>query len=189
VQAYAADDGRSLGWDFNANGAVPDLALLPGDLLFVPSFNNHVYLLSAHSGVPIDPEGYRTRGWVWQQPALSDGAIYFADLEGGVYALDLATGEEIWSTEIGGTPKIKASPVIVDGTLVVVDRSRSATFLDAGTGDARARVQLGLRGGTVRAPLRLGDDGAVYFVTTRGHLWRIDAEARTAREITGEEQA
>lgn len=190
VLAYAAEDGRPLeGWGFEAGGAVPDLALLPGDILFAPSFDSRVYLIDANSGEPINPDGYSTLGWVWQQPAISDGTIYFADLEGGVYALDLATGEEIWSTEIGGTPKIKASPVIVDGTLVVVDRSRSATFLDAGTGDARARVQLGLRGGTVRAPLRLGDDGAVYFVTTRGHLWRIDAGARTATEITGEEQA
>ncbi|KAF1709785.1 outer membrane protein assembly factor BamB [Pseudoxanthomonas kalamensis DSM 18571] len=47
-------------------------------------------LWSANVG---DGEG---RLGLWQAPAIADGRVYAAAVEGGVYALDLQTGKEIW---------------------------------------------------------------------------------------------
>jgi outer membrane protein assembly factor BamB len=62
-------------------------------------------------------------------PALGDGSVFTADFGGGLYRLDAADGERIWSHQMNeaifrGTPVISGDVVLVglaDGRLVAVD--------------------------------------------------------------------
>jgi outer membrane protein assembly factor BamB len=64
-------------------------------------------------------------------PALADGSVYVVDLGGGLYRLDAATGERIWSHQLNeltvrSSPVISGGAVLVglnDGRLVALDRA------------------------------------------------------------------
>jgi outer membrane protein assembly factor BamB len=185
VMAYSPENGDEL-WDepFDIDGAIASLALTPNGRLFVPGFNRHVYLLDVTTGEPVNPDGFRTHGWVWQPPAFSDDRAFFGDLEGYVYALDLETGDPAWEKPYKVSAKVKAAPVLVGDTLVVVDRKPAVTLINAADGTPRGAYPLSVDG-TVRADL-VAADGMAYFVTTKGDLWRIDPATGERVEITRE---
>ena len=52
-------------------------------------------------------------------PAITDGVVYLGDLDGALFALDLATGREMWKhTTESGFP---ASPSVADGRVFIGD--------------------------------------------------------------------
>ena len=57
------------------------------------------------------------KGGMWATPALHDGTLYVATHAGELLAVDTATGEVTWRTDIGA--HAWSSPVVVDDTLVV----------------------------------------------------------------------
>ena len=50
-------------------------------------------------------------------PAVADGKVYFGCDDYRVYALDIATGEKIWSFDTGDA--ISASPVVANGLVFI----------------------------------------------------------------------
>lgn len=180
VLAYRLGDGSAL-WDepFEADAAVPTLAMLDGTL-FVPSFDKHVYLLDPANGRPRFDDAFPTGHWVWNTPAFADGVAYFGDLDGNVYALDITSNQMVWSAPYKAAAKVKSGPALVGDTLVVVDRQPVAYFLSGSDGTALGTFPLA--GGTVRANLQTAGDRALA-ITTKGELFEIDPQTRTAAEI------
>jgi outer membrane protein assembly factor BamB len=86
--------------------------------------NGILYVGSAAGGVhAISTEGktiwrFATRGPVYAPVTIQESRLYAADGEGVVYALDLATGTEVWHTEIG--IEMMAQPLVVKDRLFVV---------------------------------------------------------------------
>lgn len=70
-------------------------------------------------------------------PAVHDGAAYVGAYDGALYAFDLATGEEVWRTELGGS--IGSSPAYHDGKVYVSVETPTPSGLvsvvDAATGE------------------------------------------------------
>lgn len=166
---------------FRAEGAIPDLALLPNGLLFVPSLDRHVYFVDPRTGDEALPP-FEATAWVWTTPASDGQTIYFGDFNGTVFAVDITTGTERWRTELRG--KVKAPPALVAGTLVVADRSPAVNFLDPETGELLNRVPL--PSGTVRAAVvPVGDEALV--LTTKGDLFRAVPARLQVRELAIEE--
>jgi polyvinyl alcohol dehydrogenase (cytochrome) len=67
---------------------------------------------------------FTTGGDVSATPAVDEGAVYFPDWAGNLYAVDRKTGQQIWKASIAqasGTPgdKARATPVIT-GSLIIV---------------------------------------------------------------------
>lgn len=67
---------------------------------------------------------FTTGGDVSATPAVDEGAVYFPDWAGSLYAVDRKTGKQIWKVSIGaasGTPgdKARATPVIAGSMLIV----------------------------------------------------------------------
>ncbi len=81
-------------------------------------------------------------------PAAADGTVYFARVDGYVYALDAASGEVTWRTYFGPTPAYwrtdsvpLATPTVADGVVYVAKNHRSKEVgvvhaLDTGDGTA-----------------------------------------------------
>lgn len=113
----------------------------------------YLYALDATSGESawqFEPAGYATSA-----PVVVDGVLYVGTWGRRFYAIDAATGEEIWSTEVGhrfgpSSPAVVDGIVYVgtigDGPLVVSGPEDEEEFeacallaLDATTGDERWR--------------------------------------------------
>jgi hypothetical protein len=65
------------------------------------------------------PDQVAGKAGVWATPALGDGVVYFATNGGRVLGADMATGEILWSKNLGS--QTWGSPVVVDGTLIEGD--------------------------------------------------------------------
>ena len=50
-------------------------------------------------------------------PVVAGSRVYVGSLDGNLYVLDLARGTELQKVHVGG--QITASPVIVDGKLII----------------------------------------------------------------------
>ena len=67
---------------------------------------------------------FTTGGDVSATPAVDDAKVYVPDWAGNLYAINRATGQQVWATKIGdasGVPgdKARATPVIADGKVIV----------------------------------------------------------------------
>jgi polyvinyl alcohol dehydrogenase (cytochrome) len=87
----------------------------------------------------------RTDDVVTATPAVVDGRLYVGDWSGRFYALDAATGEQIWTFQAATEPNVYAGNIVssaavtdLDGTPVVVFASgRTLYALDAADGRPR----------------------------------------------------
>ncbi len=78
---------------------------------------------------------YAAHGPILQAATFSDGKIYAASADGGLHALEAATGHELWSHDLGEEP---ATPPVVAGGVVYVATHQASVFaVDAGTGQRR----------------------------------------------------
>jgi polyvinyl alcohol dehydrogenase (cytochrome) len=89
----------------------------------------------------IDPSsvGELTEAWskhdlvgVSGTPTVSEGVAYFGDWTGTVWAVDAATGADVWSAEVGG---IVVGAPAVDGDAVLVSSGGRLLRLDRATGE------------------------------------------------------
>lgn len=127
---YAIDlESRTVVWKTDLGGPVPGSPVLSADgsTLFVGSFAAKVFALDAASGAITWSKG--TQDWVWGQPALDGETLYYADLDGNVYSLDLASGRQNWG-EVKPNGPVGASPLVVDGQIIVVAESGTVFALD-----------------------------------------------------------
>lgn len=110
-------------------------------------------------------------------PAVADGRVYFGSGDGGIYAVDAATGVILWKRTTGDV--VHASPAVADG--VVYAGSWDGVFyaLDAASGAVRwtfaagqdpvAHNQVGFQGSAAVV------DGTVYVGCRDAHVYALDA--------------
>ena len=67
-------------------------------------------------------------------PTVLDGVAYIADRY-SVFAVDINSGDEIWSVEIAENTHIYESPSVVDGVLYISDSRRVVYAIDADNGN------------------------------------------------------
>ncbi len=179
VRAYNFQTAQVL-WpaDFKTDGAIADLSLLENGDLVVPSLDRHVYFLDSTTGAEKRSPA-ELQDWAWGVPAVEGETIVLTDISGHVYGFDLSSGGQKWvyATE----HRLKSSPTIVNGTVVVADRSPEVHFIDITNGDRLVSVPVeGV--GTIRAnPTVL--DNIAYFITTSGHIIRADPALRAVSEV------
>jgi outer membrane protein assembly factor BamB len=118
TQVYAiAKDGSGLKWRFKTNDEVNATAIQDAEgNLYIGSVDMVFYSL--------DPAGkerwrYQVKGPVMGRAAIVDNLVVFAGGagDGGIYALDRATGKLFWSVQTGG--KIEAD-VVAEGNRIYV---------------------------------------------------------------------
>lgn len=118
LYALNADTG-DLMWSLELAGAVPSQPTLDEERgqLYVSTLNRVVVVVDFDGNVV---DEYDTEGWVWAGPTLDESIIYFGDLDGYLYALEVADDglTELWKQQIS-EEALRASPVIVDRTLII----------------------------------------------------------------------
>jgi outer membrane protein assembly factor BamB len=107
-------------WSVNLDGAIvgqPTLDVEHGRL-YVGTLNYKLFALNFTDGEKIAE--YKTEGWVWDSPLLYNSKLYFGDLSGWLYELEVTPDGfgEVWKTDLADGA-LRAAPVIVDNVLVV----------------------------------------------------------------------
>lgn len=95
------------------------------------------------------------------RPLLRDGVVYASGFSSGLFAVDAATGQTLWSRPMQGA----TSPVWSAGRVVVADTAGRVHWLDPETGDETASLALEDDGTT--DPARIGGH-LVFGTSTRG---------------------
>lgn len=114
-------------------------------------------------------------------PVIADGVVYVGDLDGGLYALDLHTGQERWkkTCEAGFT----AAAAVQGRQLVIGDIDGRVLSFDVATGDAQwsfaTEVEISAGANFYRDQVLIGSqDGALYCLSAAtGQLaWKYSIE-------------
>lgn len=113
-------------------GAAPSSPAVGADGVYVGSFASTVDFIQSNGKHEVIATA---ENWIWGSPALDGETLYYADLDGKIYSLDLATGSQNWDV-------VQPDGPIVASLVVAGDRIYAAT--EAGT-----FVALDLEGKTV----------------------------------------
>ncbi|AEH39160.1 PQQ-binding-like beta-propeller repeat protein [Halopiger xanaduensis] len=139
VLAYDCEDGTEL-WQREAalHDDVDHMRLCSPatDARVVVTTRHGVALLEADTGDVLwwrDLEGNAVDG----AAAVAEGTIFLSDGRERFHALDLETGESLWSVPFDG----ETTPVVADGMVYAVERDAALVGLDAETGDERFRYE------------------------------------------------
>lgn len=152
VYALDANTGDEL-WQTELGGAISAQAIVnPAEkLVYVGAYDNTLHALNMDTGT--EEWHVAATNWIWSAPALADDTLYFADSSAQVFAVDAASGEQLWQVSIdqmnesGGIASrieidgaIQASPVVADGIVYIAAEGNENTeegllvALDAETG-------------------------------------------------------
>lgn len=126
-------------------------------------------LWSANAG-----EGERRLG-VRQGPAVADGRVYAAAVEGGVQALDLQTGQRLWTYP--SRARLSGGPGVGDGLVVVGGLDGEVVALDASTGAEKWQARVPNE--VIAAPA-IGR-GMVFVRSNDGRVTALDANTGERR--------
>lgn len=158
-------------------GALPGSPTVGEGGVYVGSFASNVEFIT--------PEGkHKTlataQDWLWGAPALDNGTLYYADLSGYLYALDIASGRQHWN-ELKPDGPIVASPLVVGDRIYVVTEAGSFLSLDR---DGKIVWEKNLGGKIYTTPALSGDMILVAPYQADFALAAYDAEGKQAWTFT-----
>jgi outer membrane protein assembly factor BamB len=118
MYALNPEDGELI-WKTQLEGAIPGQPTYDAErqLLYIGTLNSHLYALNMQGEKVAE---FKSEGWVWGGPAMVEDTLYFGDLAGYVYAVQMTDDgfKQIWKKEIA-QEALRAKPVVVDNTLVI----------------------------------------------------------------------
>lgn len=159
----------TLAWRRNDIGESHFLPILAGGLVILGSSqHSFVVALDAHTGVerwraPLKPGDDPTS--IQGAAGVADGIVFVADTS-TVYALDLASGEQRWSTPVTTS---KTRPSVTDG-VVYVGTADGIVGLDERTGQPVWKWRGPEGGASGFSPVA---DGIIYAAGADGRLYAI----------------
>lgn len=154
------------GW-FAGKDAAAKKAAEPAELVDFEATVHPSKIWSANLG-----DGERRIG-ARQAPAVADGRVFAAAAEGGVSALDLQTGKEVWrfKADKDQALRLAGGPGVGEGLVVVGSLAGDVVALDAASGSERWRAKVTSE--IIAAPLVT--QGAVYVRSNDGRITAFDA--------------
>ena len=168
VYAWSVSD-RERAWTFDTGGDVKAPIAVSRGIAVVPSWAGTVTAVDVTDGSGLwefqtddsvsptaEPDPIRTGG-VMCAPAVHDGTVYVGSHDTNVYAIDLATGEELWSTPTDGW--ITGNVTVTNGHVLVGSYDEHLYALDRGDGSVTWAVE---GNGEVTSAPFVTDDGVYY---------------------------
>jgi putative membrane protein insertion efficiency factor len=175
LRALNIDDGRLL-WEFTGNsgefvapGAVGDGVLVIGNS------DGSVYAFQTDDGSPAWDHPFATGGRVWATPLVLTGTVYVPSLDHNLYALELATGRELWRFEAEGA--IAGQPIALNDSLYLGSFDRNLYVLDSSDGSSLRQFQ---GENWFWAPPSVGGT-LLYVADVDGNVYALDVE--TGQEV------
>lgn len=158
-------------------GATPGSPVVGDGGVYVGSFSSAVEFVQPDGS---HQEIAQAKEWIWGTPALSDGYLYYADLSGNLYAIEVATGSQTWDGVKPDGP-IVASPLIVGDLIYVVTEEGTLLALDK---DAKVALEKTVGGKLYTTPALSGDLVVVAPYQAEFALAAYDAEGKQAWTYT-----
>jgi len=185
-------------WRYDAGSAVGSSPAVGGGLVYATARDGSIFAVDASTGtrrwrlttrpdLPL-PWGHESGDYFLSSPAYVDGTIVVGAGDGGVYALDAATGKQRWRAQTEG--RVRASPAVANGRVYAASFDGRVYCFDLTTGALRWRYDtegVGLRSGSYgfdRRSIQSSPavaDGVVYVGARDGFLYAIDADSGTLR--------
>ncbi len=110
----------------NLGGAVPGSPAVGADGVYAGSFASNVEFVKPDGSHEVVA---KAGNWVWGSPVVDGETLYYADLDGKVYSLDLASGSQNWDSVQPDGP-IVASLLLAGDHIYVATESGSFFALD-----------------------------------------------------------
>jgi eukaryotic-like serine/threonine-protein kinase len=140
---------------------------------------------------------FKAGGPIVTSPAIADGVVYIAAMDGHLYAIDEQTGKEKWNFK--SRMPIASSPAVVGDTLYFVSSAGSLAALDIKTGQPKwvyaieyeRKFEAKNLHGLPSAAQTIPDawdmftsspavaNGKVYFGSGDGNVYAVDAQSGT----------
>jgi outer membrane protein assembly factor BamB len=117
AETSAQSSGNSNGWstftlDYQDSRYNPDSGLNPSNVCHLqPAWN------FSTSGVSVSSE-----------PIVANGSVYFGDVFGNAYSLNLSTGSLNWKVHIHAHSSITGTPAVLDGVVYIASNSPPIVF-------------------------------------------------------------
>ncbi len=163
----------------NLGGAIPGSPAVTDGGVIVGSFTSNIDFVSSNG----DHEVLATASnWVWGTPALDNETLYYADLSGNIFSLDLATGSQNWGTLQPDGP-IAASPLVVGEQIYIATEEGTFFALDR---DGKIVWEKETGGKIYTTPALTGDLILVAPYQAEFSLAAYDAEGKQAWTFTPE---
>lgn len=124
---HVVDPAKGTLASIDLGGAIPSSPVIGDKGIYVGSFASTIEA--------IQPDGKhkviaKANNWIWGSPVVDGGTLYYADLDGQIYSLDLASGSQNWDAVKPDGPIVASLLIVGDqiyvateaGTLVALDR-------------------------------------------------------------------
>ena len=174
----------SVVWDQPLDGGISANLSLASGRIIAGSLDRTLYAYDI-AGTPTEAWTFDADGWIVANSLSVGSTIYIATLGGSVYAIDVATGREIWKFhQLNVDLQFRSQPALLGGMLVVADSDGALRGLDPATGAQRWERNLNDTR-LLADPLVL--NSRLLFVTRDGELLLVNpADGTVVRKQDGE---
>ena len=117
---------KAMNEPIDLGGAAPGGTVVGPEGAYVGSFSSKIESIKSNGERKALAQ---TENWVWGRPTLDGTTLYYADLNGNVYSLDITTGKQNWGTVKPDGP-IVASPLVYNDLIIVATEVGSVVALD-----------------------------------------------------------
>ncbi|MEW6350534.1 MAG: PQQ-binding-like beta-propeller repeat protein [Thermodesulfobacteriota bacterium] len=151
------------------------LGSAPAAPILLPSFlDRRIQRSKGETVVPVTQISglkwkFKTEGQIFASPVITDGVVIFGSWDGILYAVELATGNEMWRFQTEGA--IHASAAVAYGTVFFGSLDGFFYALDLLTGKEEWRFETGAP--IYSSPTVVG--GFVYFTSYNGTLYALES--------------
>lgn len=97
--------------------------------IFVGDHNGNLFCLNSDGS---QKWSFQSNNRITMTPAADDSAIYFGNLKGELFKLNLSDGNLIWTSNVDGILNI--TPAVTDNFLIVPDQNKQIYFVNKFTG-------------------------------------------------------
>lgn len=183
LYAIDANSGQEV-WRFSASETSKEFvegAVSDGKLIYAPNGDGNLYAIDPtekQNNQPMLVWKFTAGNRLWSRPLLADGVLYQGSMDHKLYAIDAATGKELWRFEQATAP-IAVEPTLQDGVLYF--GSFDSVFYAVNARDGSLKWET-----TVDAWVWTGaaiDGGAIYFGDVRGKLYALDLASGQRRWV------
>jgi outer membrane protein assembly factor BamB len=174
LYALSDETGQEV-WRFSPNDKAHEFmegAVSDGKLIYAPNGDGNLYAIDATQMVSSQPKliwEFHTSNKLWSLPLLDNGKLYQGSIDHNLYAIDAATGKELWRFE-GSTAPIAVQPVLNDGVLYFGAFDSTFYAVNAADGSLKWKTPVDAWVWT-EATI---DNNTIYFGDVHGKLYALD---------------
>ncbi|MCS7061901.1 MAG: PQQ-binding-like beta-propeller repeat protein [Anaerolineae bacterium] len=173
---YAVSDATGAEvWRFTGTREFVDGVVTDGKLIYAPSGDGALYALDPSNreanGEPRIVWKFQTGNRLWSRPLLADGRLYQASFDHSLYAIDAASGRQIWRFDEPAAP-IAMQPAMRDGVLYFASFDGFAYAINASDGSLKWKSAVDA---WVWTDPTIGRD-LLYMGDVRGKVYAFDLQ-------------